>query len=136
MDAPAARDLRDAEVLRDTPLVGDEPFATPLPTDAASDDRPAAGLFVQAGTGSALGAMSGPLGADEDTDVIPAVGHSSGPDDDTQGLAPVLGGDGAAANDDTVTLTPVDSESAASAPGEAFEPQCQLFPSLPSDTCW
>ncbi|MEC9212841.1 MAG: DNA translocase FtsK, partial [Actinomycetota bacterium] len=119
MDAPAARDLRDAEVLRDTPLVGDEPFATPLPTDAASDDRPAAGLFVQAGTGSALGAMSGPLGADEDTDVIPAVGHSSGPDDDTQGLAPVLGGDGAAANDDTVTLTPVDSESAASAPGAA-----------------
>ena len=31
MDAPAARDLRHAEVLRDTPLVGDEPFATPLP---------------------------------------------------------------------------------------------------------
>ena len=43
MDATVARDLRDAEVLRDTPLVGDEPFATPLPTDAGSDDRPAAG---------------------------------------------------------------------------------------------
>ncbi|MCP4892201.1 MAG: DNA translocase FtsK [Actinomycetales bacterium] len=113
MDTPAARDLRDAEVLRDTPLVGDEPFATPLPTDTASDDRPAARLFVQAGTGSALDAMSDPLGADQDTDVIPVVGLSSGPDDDTQALAPVLHGDGSAANDNTVTLTPVGAEAGA-----------------------
>ena len=116
MNAPAARDLRHAEVLRDTPLVGDEPFATPLPTDAASDDRPAAGLFVQAGTGSALDAMTAPLGADQDTDVIPVVGHSSGPDDDTHALAPVLHGVGAAANDNTVTLTPVDADAAVSTP--------------------
>ena len=116
MDAPAARDLRHAEVLRDTPLVGDEPFATPLPTDAASDDRPAAGLFVQAGTGPALDAMTDPLGADQDTDVIPVVGHSSGPDDDTHALAPVLHGVGAAANDNTVTLTPVDADAAVSTP--------------------
>ena len=116
MNAPAARDLRHAEVLRDTPLVGDEPFATPLPTDAASDDRPAAGLFVQAGTGSALDAMTDPLGADQDTDVIPVVGHSSGPDDDTHALAPVLHGVGAAANDNTVTLTPVDADAAVSTP--------------------
>ena len=116
MNAPAARDLRHAEVLRDTPLVGDEPFATPLPTDAASDDRPAAGLFVQAGTGPALDAMTDPLGADQDTDVIPVVGHSSGPDDDTHALAPVLDGVGAAANDNTVTLTPVDADAAVSTP--------------------
>ena len=116
MNAPAARDLRHAEVLRDTPLVGDEPFATPLPTDAASDDRPAAGLFVQAGTGPALDAMTDPLGADQDTDVIPVVGHSSGPDDDTHALAPVLHGVGAAANDNTVTLTPVDADAAVSTP--------------------
>lgn len=116
MNAPAARDLRHAEVLRDTPLVGDEPFATPLPTDAASDDRPAAGLFVQAGTGPALEPMTDPLGADQDTDVIPVVGHSSGPDDDTHALAPVLDGVGAAANDNTVTLTPVDADAAVSTP--------------------
>jgi len=116
MDAPAARDLRDADVLRDTPLAGDEPFATPLPADAASDDRPAAGLFVQAGTGSALDAMSDPLGADQDTDVIPVVNHGSGPDDDTQALAPVLGGDGSAASDNTVTLTPVGADAGAAAP--------------------
>jgi len=116
MDAPAARDLRDADVLRDTPLAGDEPFATPLPADAASDDRPAAGLFVQAGTGSALDAMSDPLGADQDTDVIPVVNHGRGPDDDTQALAPVLGGDGSAASDNTVTLTPVGADTGAAAP--------------------
>ncbi|MCH1448286.1 MAG: DNA translocase FtsK, partial [Candidatus Nanopelagicales bacterium] len=116
MDAPAARDLRDADVLRDTPLAGDEPFATPLPSDTASDDRPAAGLFVQAGTGLALDANSDPHGADQDTDVIPVVGHSSGPDDDTQALAPVLGGDGSAASDNTVTLTPVGADTGAAAP--------------------
>jgi S-DNA-T family DNA segregation ATPase FtsK/SpoIIIE len=116
MDAPAARDLRDADVLRDTPLVGDEPFATPLPTDAAADDRPAAGLFVHAGTGSALDANSDPHGADQDTDVIPVVDHGSGPDDDTQALAPVLDGDGAAASENTVTLTPVGADTGASAP--------------------
>lgn len=119
MDAPAARDLRDADVLRDTPLVGDEPFATPLPTDAASDERPAAGLFVQAGTGSALDANSDPLGADQDTDVIPVVRHSSGSDDDTQALAPVLDGDVAAADDNTVALMPVGADTGASAPAMA-----------------
>ena len=119
MDAPAARDLRDADVLRDTPLVGDEPFATPLPTDAASDERPAAGLFVQAGTGSALDANSDPLGADQDTDVIPVVRHSSGSDDDTQALAPVLDGDVAAADDNTVALMPVGADTGASAPATA-----------------
>ncbi|MGB1078677.1 MAG: DNA translocase FtsK 4TM domain-containing protein [Candidatus Nanopelagicales bacterium] len=116
MDAPAARDLRDADVLRDTPLVGDEPFATPLPTDAAADDRPAAGLFVQAGTGLALDANADPHGADQDTDVIPVVGHSGGSDDDTQALAPVLDGDVAAADDNTVTLTPVGADTGASTP--------------------
>ena len=119
MDAPAARDLRDADVLRDTPLVGDEPFATPLPTDAASDDRPAAGLFVQSGTGLALDANADQLGADQDTDVIPVVGHSGGSDDDTQALAPVLDGDVAAADDNTVTLTPVGADTGASAPAAA-----------------
>ncbi|MGA0183552.1 MAG: DNA translocase FtsK 4TM domain-containing protein [Candidatus Nanopelagicales bacterium] len=119
MDAPAARDLRDADVLRDTPLVGDEPFATPLPTDAASDDRPAAGLFVQAGTGSALNANADPHGADQDTDVIPVVGHSGGSDDDTQALAPVRDGDVAAADDNTVTLTPVGADTGAAAPAAA-----------------
>ena len=119
MDAPAARDLRDADVLRDTPLAGDEPFATPLPTDAAADDRPAAGLFVQSGTGSALDANSDPHGADQDTDVIPVVGHSGGSDDDTQALAPVLDGDVAAADDNTVTLTPVGADTGASAPAAA-----------------
>ena len=119
MDAPAARDLRDADVLRDTPLVGDEPFATPLPTDAASDERPAAGLFVQAGSGSALDANSDPLGADQETDVIPVVRHSSGSDDDTQALAPVLDGDVAAADDNTVALMPVGADTGASAPAMA-----------------
>ena len=128
MDTPVARDLRDAEVLRDTPLVGDEPFATPLPTDAGSDDRPAAGLFVQAGTGPALDATPDPLGAEQDTDVIPAVEQGSGPDDDTQALAPVLHGDFAAANDNTETLTPVDVDASAPAPAAAATPPPVIDP--------
>ena len=87
-----APDLRDAEVLRDTPLVGDEPFVTPVAFD---EERPAAGLLVP--SGSAL--------EDAPTDVIAIV---TGPDDDTQGIAPIA----VTADDDTVALSPV----AASAP--------------------
>ena len=82
-----APDLRDAEVLRDTPLVGDEPFVTPVAFD---EERPAAGLLVP--TGSA--AQDGP------TDVIATI---VGPDDDTQAIVPIA----IRADDDTVTLTPV-----------------------------
>jgi len=79
-------DLRDADVLRDTPLVGDEPFATPLALD---EERPAAGLLVPAGATAA---------DDQPTDVIAVVG----PNDDTQALVPVT-----VDGDDTVTLVPV-----------------------------
>jgi S-DNA-T family DNA segregation ATPase FtsK/SpoIIIE len=79
-------DLRDADVLRDTPLVGDEPFATPLALD---EERPAAGLLVPAGAIAA---------DDQPTDVIAVVG----PNDDTQALVPVT-----VDGDDTVTLAPV-----------------------------
>ncbi len=79
-------DLRDADVLRDTPLVGDEPFATPLALD---EERPAAGLLVPAGAIAA---------DDQPTDVIAVVG----PNDDTQALVPAT-----VDGDDTVTLAPV-----------------------------
>jgi len=75
-------DLRDADVLRDAPLVGDEPFASPLGTEPGTDpaatfdyeqERPAAGLLV-------------PVDAHADTDVLAIVG---GPDDDTAALVAI-----------------------------------------------
>ena len=84
----ALPDLRDAEVLRDAPLVGDEPFSTPLAVD---EERPAAGLLVPAAGASA---------DDQPTDVLTAV---VGPDDDTQAIAAIV------TDDDTVTLTPINS---------------------------
>ena len=98
MDAEVPADLRDADVLRDTPLAGDEPFATPLPIDD-SNERPAAGLFVSTESGSRD--SSGSWIADDDTDVIAAI---TGPEDDTQALAPVVvGGD----VEDTVAIPAV-----------------------------
>ena len=92
-------DLRDAEVLRDTPdlgdseLVGDEPFATPLAFD---DERPAAGLLI-------------PSGADAhaDTDVIAVVGALDDPDADTTALTPIGDVQAADADADTAALAPV-----------------------------
>lgn len=80
-----APDLRDADVLRDTPLVGDEPFVTPVAFD---EERPAAGLLVP--TAAALD--------EAPTDVIAIL---AGPDDDTQAIAPV------GVDDDTVSLSPI-----------------------------
>ena len=86
---PDLPDLRDADVLRDAPLVGDEPFATPLAIhDERDDERPAAGLLVPAVSVA---------DDDQPTDIIAIVGA----DDDTQAIAPVV------ADDDTVSLTPV-----------------------------
>lgn len=82
-----APDLRDAEVLRDTPLVGDEPFITPVAFD---EERPAAGLLVPTGTAS----------DDAPTDVIAVV---TGPDDDTQAITPIA----SRTDDDTIALSPV-----------------------------
>ena len=87
----AVIDLRDADVLRDTPLAGDEPFATPLAVD---DERPAAGLLLP-GDGESPGEGNN---ADADTDIIAAI---AGPDDDTTTLTPVGIGD------DTAALAPV-----------------------------
>ena len=82
-------DLRDADVLRDAPLVGDEPFATPLAAiDARDEERPAAGLLVPAGSVA---------DDDQPTDIIAIVGA----EDDTQAIAPVV------ADEDTVALPPV-----------------------------
>lgn len=92
---PSAPDLRDADVLRDAPLVGDEPFATPLAVD---EERPAAGLLVPA---------SSALDDDQPTDVIAVVD----PNDDTQALMPV-----GIASDDTVTLPAVAAVSVATEP--------------------
>lgn len=89
----SAIDLRDADVLRDTPLVGDEPFATPLAYD---DERPAAGLLVPHGEQAPAGEEFVDAGAD--TDVIAVV---TGPDDDTTALTPV------GSEDDTAALAPV-----------------------------
>ena len=80
-----APDLRDAEVLRDTPLVGDEPFVTPVAFD---EERPAAGLLVP--TASTF--------ADAPTDVIAVLA-----DHDTEAIAPIA----ISADDDTVALSPV-----------------------------
>lgn len=99
MDAEAPADLRNADVLRDTPLVGDEAFATPLHANDSSHERPAAGLFFS--TDLDTNAVVGVGSADHETDIIAVV---AGPEDDTQALAPV-----AAIGDfqDTVTIPTV-----------------------------
>jgi len=123
MDEPVdakVRDLSDAEVLRDTPLAGDEPFATPLPAESVGDERPAAGLFVGARGDGQPGDGSGHHGdvayvadtdeaAGADTDVIAVI---AGPDDDTQAIAPVIALPPTGAADDTVTIPAVGSGSA------------------------
>ena len=105
-DAGALVDLRDAEVLRDTPeipLAGDEPFVTPIGYD---DERPAAGLLLP-GDSDATNEVNPVVDPGADTDIIAAV---IGPDDDTTTLAPVV--DEAAAvsvdpGEDTAALEPV-----------------------------
>jgi len=94
MDAPPVPDLRDAEVLRDAPLVGDEPFATPIAGERI-DEHPAAGLLVPPADAGAADVCD--PGAD--TGVIAVVN----PEADTQALTPV--------NDDdaTITLAPIAS---------------------------
>ena len=77
----AVPDLRDADVLRDAPLVGDEPFATPLAMD---EQRPAAGLLVPAATASK--AATSVDDDDQPTDVITVI---TDPDADTMALTPV-----------------------------------------------
>jgi len=104
-DAAVLVDLRDAEVLRDTPeipeipLAGDEPFVTPVGYD---DERPAAGLLLPGDGG--VDADSASDSADvvdpgADTDIIAAV---IGPDDDTTTLTPVVD-----ETQDTAALEPV-----------------------------
>ena len=81
----AVPDLRDADVLRDAPLVGDEPFATPLAID---EQRPAAGLLVPAAS-TAVTAPRTTTHVDDDdqpTDVIAVI---TDPDADTMAIAPV-----------------------------------------------
>ena len=80
-------DLRDAVVLRDAPLVGDEPFATPLAID---EERPAAALLVPAAL----------LDDDRPTDVIAPV---AGPEDDTMAI-PAVAAQGSSSDDDTITI--------------------------------
>jgi DNA segregation ATPase FtsK/SpoIIIE, S-DNA-T family len=102
--ATALPDLRDADVLRDAPLVGDEPFATPLTAnDARDDERPAAGLLVP----SVVIAED-----DQPTDVITVVGA----EDDTQAIALVV------TDDDTVALSPVTEAPSNAASSPSIDP--------------
>ncbi len=117
MDAPVVDsrtglpDLRDADVLRDAPLVGDEPFATPLAID---EERPAAGLLVPAAI----------LDDDQPTDVIAAV---TGPDDDTMAIPAIPSGgtsaSGGSQDDDTITMAAVPATT-----GEKKEPSIDPIP--------
>ncbi len=128
MDEPvsaAVRDLSDAEVLRDTPLAGDEPFATPLPGDIVSEERPAAGLFVPVSSSDADDLPGATRVAEADTDVIALV---AGPDDDTQAIAAVVEVDFSGAGDDTVTIPAVASGSPETVDPVASEPSINTAP--------
>lgn len=87
-------DLRDAEVLRETPLVGDEAFASPLAVD---EERPAAGLLLPGGAGETVDEGA-------DTDVIAAVAL---PDADTTALTPISTANTDPDAQDTAALAPV-----------------------------
>jgi len=108
----AVIDLRDAEVLRDTPLVGDEPFATPL---AVNDERPAAGLLIPGENDD----DDVNANANADTDIIAAV---VGPDDDTTALAPI------GSDDDTAALAPVVDLPVGAPAGASLEPVIDAVP--------
>lgn len=124
-------DLRDAEVLRDTPdlddavLVGDEPFATPLAYD---DERPAAGLLLP---GEGIAHADASASADADTDVIAVVGAADDPDADTTTLTPIGDDQVALADADTAALAPVAPIAApgvTGAAGAAPEPSIDPVP--------
>ena len=106
-------DLRDADVLRAAPLVGDEPFATPLAID---EERPAAGLLVTASL----------LDDDQPTDVITPV---AGPDDDTMAIPaiPAIVA-GVSNDDDTITLTAVPAMGVPVATAAKKEPSIDPVP--------
>ncbi len=103
---PRRRDLRDADVLRGYAAGGDEPFATPLPTDAAAGRPSAAGLFALCTREPGLHWTRIPIRT------APTRTPMSSPWSTTAAvrtttpkpLAPVLDGDGAAASENTVTL--------------------------------
>lgn len=110
MDTPPMPDLRDAEVLRDAPLVGDEPFATPI-TSERVDEHPAAGLLVPSG------AHADVLECDPNADTGVIVAIAVSPEADTQALTPVNN------DDQTITLSPV-----AAAPAAKSEPVIDPVP--------
>lgn len=115
----AVIDLRDAEVLRDTPLVGDEPFATPL---AMNDERPAAGLLIPGDVANDDAHID--TNANADTDIIAAV---VGPDDDTTALTPI------SSDDDTAALAPVVDLPVGQAAGASLEPVIDAVPDAVPD---
>lgn len=108
-EAPEYVDLRDADVLRDTPLAGDEAFITPVTAD---EERPAAGLLL-------------PTEASEDADTE-VIGVLVGADDDTAAIAPIVADDPDAL--DTAALAPVVELAVAQASEPSIDPEPEGSP--------